>query len=114
MVVLFMLSATLCFLLMAAHCLRAGNLVLVMMSLAMMGLLWIRRPWMRMAVQMLLALAALEWVRTTYLLAQTRMEEQEPWIRAAVILLAVAAFNLMAAGLLQLQSVRKRYEAGRA
>ncbi len=111
MVVLFILPASLCFLLMAAHCLRAGSLVLVAVSLAMMGLLWIRRPWMRVVVQVLLALGALEWVRTTYLLAQTRMEEQEPWIRAAVILLAVAAFNLLAAGLLHLGPVRRRYQA---
>ena len=79
-----------------------------------MGLLWIRRPWMRLMVQLLLAVAALEWVRTTYLLAQARMAEQEPWARAAVILLAVAGFNLLAAGLLQVGPARRRYEAERA
>ena len=59
MIVALMLPAVLCFLVMAAHWLRNGNLALVAVSLAMLLLLWIPRPWMRRVVQVLLVLAAL-------------------------------------------------------
>lgn len=111
MAISLMLPAVMCFLLMGAHWLRAENLVLVGISLAMVFLLWIRRPWMRRVVQVLLVLAALEWVRTTYGITQVRMEEGKPWARAAVILLVVAGLNLLAAGLLEVRQVRRWYRA---
>lgn len=111
MTILIMLPAMLSFLLMAAHWLRSGNLVLVIASLAMMGLLWVPRPAMRRVVQVLLGLAALVWMGTAWGVAQERMAEHEPWIRAAVILLVVAGFNLLAAGLLQVSAVRRWYLA---
>ena len=111
MTILLLLPAMLSFLLMAAHWLRAGNTALMDISLFMMGLLWIRRPAMRRGVQLLLALAALVWIGTAYGVAQQRMEEQEPWFRAAVILLAVAGFNALALALLQAGAVRRWYRA---
>lgn len=111
MTIPIMLPAMLSFLLMAAHWLRAGNLVLVVVSLEMMGLLWVPRPAMRRVVQVLLSLAAVVWIATAWGVAQERMAEHEPWIRAAVILLVVAGFNVLAAGLLQLGPVRRRYRA---
>ena len=113
MAILLMLPAMFCFLLMAAHWLRAGYLILVIVSLAMMGLLWFPRPAIRRVVQVLLGLATLVWTWTAYELAQQRMQEQEPWIRAVAILLGVAGFNLLALVLLQSGPVNRRYRATR-
>ena len=56
----------------------------------------------------------LEWVRATYEIVQVRMENQEAWVRAAVILLVVAGFNVLAAGLLQLRRAKRWYRADAA
>lgn len=109
MIFLLLLPAMLSFLLFAAHWLRPGNLFLVALSLLMIPLLWIPRPWMRRTVQVLLLIAALEWLRTTWDIAQSRMEAGDPWLRAAVILLAVTLFNLLAAFLLQLPRATRWY-----
>ena len=66
---------------------------------------------MRRVVQVLLGLAALVWIGTAWGVAQERMADHEPWIRAAVILVVVAGFNVLALGLLQLGAVRRRYGA---
>lgn len=84
-------------LLMAAHFLRDGELVLVAISLAAPLLLLIRHVFAVRLVQLLLVIAAAEWIRTAWILAGHRLSLGQPFARMLVILGAVALFTLLAA-----------------
>jgi hypothetical protein len=58
---------------------------------------------------LLLILAGLEWVRTTVALVSRRQEAEEPWIRLAVILGAVALFTVASALVFRSAALRARY-----
>lgn len=84
-------------LLIAAHFLREGSLLLVLIGLAFPFLLFFRKPWSNRVVQALLILAAAEWLRSLVDLAAQRHLAGESWTRMAFILGAVALVNVVAA-----------------
>jgi hypothetical protein len=90
-----------------AHFLRAGHVVLVVLALVMLGQLFVRRPWAGRAVQVALVLGALEWVRTTLVLTGERASMGRPFGRMAVILGAVAALCALSAWLLRAERARR-------
>ena len=59
--------------------------------------------------QIVLTLAALEWVVTAIFLALDRQEAGRPWLRMVIILGAVAAFNFVAVGLFETATLRRVY-----
>lgn len=86
-------------LLMAAHVFRAGGgLPALLILLAPMLLLFRFGP---TVLRWMLALFALEWVRTAAMLAAWRIMAGEPFLRMLAILLAVAAFNVWTLTLLR-------------
>ncbi len=96
------------FLVLAAHFFRAGYLVAFAVSLALLALLFVPRPWAARAVQLALLLATLEWVRTLFAFAGQRHALGLPQTRLVVILGGVAAAT--AACLLVFRSARvKRF-----
>ena len=96
-----LIPAILSFLLLAAHFLRSGNLLLVALSLAMIPLLLVRRRWATIAAQTVLLLGAIEWLFAMNTLVYDRVADHEPWLRGMIILLSVAAFTMLAAVLLR-------------
>jgi len=109
MVFVLLLPAYLSFLVLAAHFLHADNLLLVAAALGMCVVLTLPQRWALRLAQGVLVLASLEWVRTTYAIAQDRSAEGKEWHRAAVILLVVAGVNVLAAALLQTRRLRARF-----
>ena len=85
-----LLFVGLAFLLLAAHFLRAGNIVLLVLSLGMIALLAVPRPLAARIVQGALVLAACEWIRTLAILAAERRALGAPTLRMTLILTAVA------------------------
>lgn len=85
-----LLFVGLAFLLMAAHFLRAGSIALLLVTLAMIALLAVPRPFAARLVQGALVLAACEWIRTLAILAGERRALGAPYIRMTLILAAVA------------------------
>lgn len=106
---LFLLPASLSLVVLAAHFLRTGNLLLVLLILALIPLLALRRRWVRRAVQVVLVLGALEWLRTLLVLVHFRMMSGEPFGRMVVILGTVALFTALSALLFQTGRLRRRY-----
>ena len=98
------LPACFALLLLGAHLLRLGDLGPVLLCLALLPLAFVRRPWARLALQAVLALAALEWIRTLLMIRADRLALGLPWMRMACILGAVAAFTLAAAAWLPRES----------
>lgn len=90
-----LLPVVLSFLLLGAHFYRAGLPALTVLSAAMLFLLFLRRTWVPRLFQVLLALGAVEWLRTLYALAAMRIAWDEPWTRLAVILGTVAALTAL-------------------
>lgn len=59
-------------LVLAAHFYRAQMLALSVLSMVLMALLWLRRGWVPVLLQLALALGALEWLRTLVMLVMER------------------------------------------
>jgi hypothetical protein len=100
-------------LLLGAHFWRAGLVALAAACVAMTGLLAVRRPWAGRVLQAVLALGAIEWLRTAWLFASARADLGHPYGRLLAILGAVAAITALAALLLRSGSARRHFGATR-
>ena len=89
MTILFMAAPLVAFLVLAAHFFRADNQLGLWVSLLAIVLMFVRRPWAARALQVLLVLGSLEWLRSTVTLIQARSELGQPFLRLALILGAV-------------------------
>lgn len=109
MTFLLLLPSGLTLLVLSAHFLRGGQLVLVAVSVLALGLLFVRRRWAARALQLGLALGAVEWVRTLVALVDRRAATGQPFARLTVILAVVAAVTVGAAFLLESPRLRSRF-----
>ena len=78
---------------MAAHLSRANMIVLMVISLLFPFILFWKSKISARAIQIVLVLFGLEWIRTLIYYARIRIENGEDWLRLALILGAVAIFN---------------------
>lgn len=93
--VLRLLPVLLSFLLLAAHFYRAGYPALTALSVGVLLLLFLKKPWVPRLFQILLILGSLEWLRALYFFAAMRIAWDQPWTRLALILGAVALFTAL-------------------
>lgn len=100
----------LCLSVLGAHFYRAGLWPLMAVCVLLIGLLAWRRPWVPPVLQAALLLGALEWLRTLALLAQQRMALGQPWMRMALILLAVALLTAASALVWRNRRLRLRFD----
>lgn len=98
-------------LVLAAHFLRGGGLWLAVVVLGLLGLLFVRRAWVARVMQVVLALGALEWVRTLVVLAVRRSEQGEPFLRMTLILGGVVALTVISALLFETKRLRLLYRS---
>lgn len=84
-------------LLFGAHLLRGGHLALAVAVAVAPALLLFRSLWATRVVRTVLAVAALEWLRTLWTLVDLRNGQGLPFTRLAIILGAVAAVTAGAA-----------------
>ena len=99
-------------LLLGAHFFRAGLLPLTALCVVLAGLLFVRSPWVPRVLQVVLALGALEWVRTAWTFASARAVAGLPFGRLLVILGVVAAVTALAVLLLRSSSARRHFRTG--
>jgi hypothetical protein len=104
-----LLPVLLSFLLLGAHFYRGAEYALVTASLLVPLLLFLRQPWVPRLIQLVLLLAAAEWVHTLWQIAQLRMQLGLPWERMAYILSAVALFTALSALVFFSRPLRQRY-----
>ena len=98
-------------LLLGAHFLRYGNTLVVIGVVALLALLFVRQWWVARLMQFVLAIGALDWLRTLVMLVQERMALGAPYLRLAVILGAVVAVTVLAALLFQSRGLKDIYQA---
>jgi hypothetical protein len=104
-----LLPVILSLLVLAAHFLRSGNLLMVVLILALLALLAVPRPWAARTVQIALVLGALEWVWTLVHLARARAAAGEPALRMGLILGAVALLTGLSALVFRSARLRRRF-----
>ena len=114
MIGLWLLPVVLSLIVLGAHFLRAGNVVMVVVVLLLLGLLVVRRGWAFRTVRLALLLAVLEWVRTLALLVSSRTQHGQPVLRLAVILGTVALLTGLSSLVFRSSRVRAWYESGPA
>lgn len=93
-------------LLLAAHFYRAGLAPLAALCAMLVGLLFVRATWSVRVLQAVLALGALEWLRTAWVFAAARAAQGQPYGRLLAILGTVAAVTAIAALLLSRCTLR--------
>lgn len=96
-------------LVLAAHFLRSGSPVLVLLVLIVLGLLLVPRRWAARVVQVTLLIGALEWVRTLLDLVFARLQAGTPMRRLVVILAVVALVTGGSALVFRAPRLRARY-----
>jgi hypothetical protein len=84
-------------LLLAAHLVHSGVMPLAALAVLLVGLLAVPRPWAARTLQVVLAVAVIEWILTTVGLAQLRLRHDQPYVRLAAILGSVTLFTALAA-----------------
>ncbi|MFC1525652.1 hypothetical protein ACFL6X_02455 [Candidatus Latescibacterota bacterium] len=99
-------------LLIAAHHLRAGSTLTVVVYLLLPLALLLRHRMSAIAMQVALGLAAVTWITTASRLVQLRMAAGEPWGRMALILGAVIAVTLVSILVFTTGPVRAHYRVG--
>ena len=104
-----LLPVFLSFLLLAAHFLRAGQMVIVVALLSALLLLLLRKIWVPRVMQVILLLGAVEWLWTLYSVAQLRIRLEMPWTRMAIILGAVSLFTALSCLVFRNKALRKRF-----
>jgi hypothetical protein len=98
--------------LLGAHFYRGGSVVLAGCCVLAPVLLFVKRPWVARAAQALLALAALEWLRTMAFLMRERQRSGLPFMRLSLILGGVAALTAASALVFRGSALRRRYSLG--
>ena len=106
---LLYVPVVLSFILLAAHFLRDGNTIAVIVSLGLIGLLFVRQVWSARVIQGALVIGAYEWVLTLYELAQVRAVTGESATRMLIILGSVVALTLGSALVFQTQTLKETF-----
>ncbi|WP_285904988.1 4Fe-4S binding protein [Pseudodesulfovibrio pelocollis] len=93
---LLMILPVVALLLLGAHSLRAGDSGMVAALVALAGLMFLRRGWVRIVLMVVLAWGALVWVETAMNLVGFRQAVGAPWMRLMAIMTGVVVFDLLA------------------
>ncbi|NNE46036.1 MAG: hypothetical protein HKN37_05180 [Rhodothermales bacterium] len=109
MIALRLAPVVLSLILLAAHFLRAESMLVVVLLLAALGLLVVKRPWAVRVIQIILVLGAIEWLLTLSELMSRRMEMGQPYMRMVAILGSVAFLTAVSGLVFRSGSLRNRY-----
>ena len=106
-----LLPVILSFLLIAAHFFRAGQVYLALFCVLILFLLIPKKTWVPRTFQVLLIVAALEWLRSLFMFVQMRIAFDAPWTRLAIILGTVALLTALSGLVFRGMALRKRYRS---
>jgi hypothetical protein len=98
------------FLLLGAHFLRSGHILLAGMSTLAPLLFLIKKRWILLFVKWLAYSGAIVWIYTIFSLVQQRTMAGAPWIRMLLILSGVTVLTVYAGYLLSSDFLKRRYK----
>ena len=105
-----LIPVILSFLLLAAHFSRLDITFLVILSLLIPFLLFVKKAWAARIIQLVLIAGAVEWIRIMFVYIDIRKETEQDWTRLAVILSVVSLFTLLSVLIFRNKSVKKNYK----
>ncbi|WP_405219895.1 hypothetical protein [Lentisalinibacter sediminis] len=105
----FLLLIVLSLAVLGAHYLRYGNVFGVAVSLALIGLLFVRSAWAARVIQAALVLGAVEWAHILYELTQIRLAQGAPTARMGAIIGVVILVTVGSALLFQTGTMKRMY-----
>ena len=97
--------------LVAAHFLRSYSILPMMLCLLAPFLLFVKKRWSIVTLQLLAIPAAFIWLMTLNGIIQERISEGRSWTASAIILGIVALFTLWSAWLLNSPKIKEQYPA---
>ena len=97
------------YLLLAAHFLREGEMILTIACLFIPFLLFIKKRWSLTVVQIFTYGGVLVWIQTLFLLVNARLNMGESWMRMAIILGVIILLTLTSGLLLNSNQFKKNY-----
>lgn len=109
MIIIRLLPVIISFLLLAAHFSRADQTALVIISLLIPILLFIKRRIVLRLIQIILIAAGAEWIRSMLFYIDVRKTSGDDWTRLAIILTAVAIYTVLSGLLLQNRKIMDKY-----
>ena len=109
MTLLWLMPVIVSMLMLAAHFSRADNTLLMVLSLILILLLFIKKQWVAWLFRIVLILGSMEWIRRAWVLIDIRAEAGEPYLRMAVILGVLSLFTLLSAFVFHSRRLRSRY-----
>ena len=112
MIALQLVPVVLSLIVLGAHFLRAGNIIVVAAVLVVLGLLFVRRPWAARVAQSALVFGTMVWCQTLVALVAERAQSGQPATRMAIILGTVVVVTFVSVLLLQAGALRRRYRIG--
>jgi len=112
MAIVYLIPPVIAFVLLAAHFFRGENHLAALVSILLVLLVFVRRPWAARTIQVCLLLGSVEWIRSTISLVLSRIERGEPFLRLAIILGGVAAFTALSALVFRARKLRDHFRFG--
>ncbi len=97
------------FLMLAAHFSRGDNTYLMVLSLMIPFLLFIKKRSVLVLVQVLCYLGSIAWLYSMYEYIQQRIADDIAWGKLAVIISVIALFTAFTGFLLNSDVIKKRY-----
>lgn len=104
-----LLPAIISLLVLAAHFLRYGNLIVIGTIALLLLLLLIKHKISARIVQLGLLLATIEWIGTAHMLISYRLDYDMPWIRLSAIMIFVILFTFASIFVFKTKTLRERY-----
>ncbi len=97
------------FLLLVAHFSRQHEPLPMVLTVASIGLLFVRKSWAARLIQALLFLGAVEWVASMFNYITLRKASGDDWIRLAIILSVVSLFTALSGLAFQSKKLKEHY-----
>jgi len=107
--VIRVILVSLSFLLLAAHFSRAENTYLMILSLIIPFLLFIKKRSVLIIIQALCYIGSIVWLYTMYGYIQQRIAMDIAWGKLAIIISVIALFTAVTGFLLNSDIIKKRY-----
>ena len=111
---LYLIPPVAAFLMLAAHFYRSENLLVSLACFLAILLVFVRRPWAAYTMQICLVLGAIEWLRSTISLVQSRSAAGGPFLRLAIILGSVSLFTALSTLVFRTTKLRDYFGTGSA
>jgi len=96
-------------LLLAAHFSRAGNSILMVISLLLPFLFFVKQKWVLPTLEIAAYLAAAAWLWSAYQYIQVRIATGDDWMRLLIIMGSVALFTAWTGFFLRSEKMKAAY-----